>query len=290
MLQQMSSPQPPHAVPGDNHVHSEWSWDAGAGAMEASCSQAIELGLPSIAFTEHWDPTPCPIEPAAVSHLPPLIRRLVSPDDVFRAPPLNVEGFVEHIEQCRERFPQLRILSGVELGEPHWWPNELAQLVGSTSLDRILGSIHCVEVDGRYTYIDGLFGRLAPQDVIGSYLAEVLRLVESSTAFEVLAHIDYPVRYWHRSEAAAYEADMFEDEYRTVLRALARSGRALEINTAVPLSGEVLRWWHEAGGKGVSFGSDAHQPVDVARGFARAHEEASALGFIDLADGPWPRT
>ena len=37
-------------VPPDNHVHTEWSWDAAAGSMEASCARALELGLPSIAF------------------------------------------------------------------------------------------------------------------------------------------------------------------------------------------------------------------------------------------------
>lgn len=290
MLRPMSSLYRPRPLPADNHVHSEWSWDADAGAMEASCARAAALGLPSIAFTEHWDPTPCPMEPAAISHLPPLIQRLVSPEGVFRATPLDVEGFSADIEQCRRRFPQLRILSGVELGEPHWWPDELATLVRLTSFDRILGSVHCVELDGRYQYIDGLYGRLAPRDVIRSYLTEVLRLVESTAAFAVLAHIDYPVRSWPRSAPEGYAPDAFEDEYRTVLRALARSGRALEINTTVPVSAQVMRWWHEAGGRGVSFGSDAHQPGDIARGFAQAREEVSALGFIDLADGPWPRT
>src|SRR5262245_61377084 len=41
--------------PADNHVHSEWSWDAPNGAMMESCRRAVELGLPSIAFTEHAD-------------------------------------------------------------------------------------------------------------------------------------------------------------------------------------------------------------------------------------------
>ena len=42
-------------LPPDNHVHSEWSWDAAAGAMEATCARAVEIGLPSLSFTEHAD-------------------------------------------------------------------------------------------------------------------------------------------------------------------------------------------------------------------------------------------
>ena len=45
------------SLPPDNHVHSEFSWDARNGSMRASCQRAIELGLPSIAFTEHVDMT-----------------------------------------------------------------------------------------------------------------------------------------------------------------------------------------------------------------------------------------
>ncbi len=45
-------------LPPDNHVHSEWSWDARSGSMELTCQRAVELGLPAVAFTEHADYTP----------------------------------------------------------------------------------------------------------------------------------------------------------------------------------------------------------------------------------------
>ncbi|MFD0630803.1 PHP domain-containing protein [Catenulispora yoronensis] len=50
-------------LPPDNHVHSEFSWDAFRGSMEATCERAVEIGLPSLAFTEHAD--------FSVSTLPP---------------------------------------------------------------------------------------------------------------------------------------------------------------------------------------------------------------------------
>jgi histidinol-phosphatase (PHP family) len=52
-------------LPPDGHVHSEWSWDAIAGSMERSCARAVELGLPSIAFTEHADFTRSVVAPRA---------------------------------------------------------------------------------------------------------------------------------------------------------------------------------------------------------------------------------
>ncbi|MGH2634217.1 MAG: PHP domain-containing protein [Tepidiformaceae bacterium] len=281
-------PTPTARLTADNHVHSEWSWDADAGSMEASCARALELGLTTIAFTEHWDPTPCQIESAALPHLPPDIRRFVAEDGVFRAPLLDVEGYLACVDGARRRFPQLRILSGVELGEPHWWPEALATLVRQARFDRILGSVHCVDIDGSYQYVDGMYGARAPHEVVRIYLGEVLRLVESSTAFEVLAHIDYPVRAWPTSTGGAYHPSAFQDEYRTVLRALARSGRVLEINTAVPLHAEVVRWWYDEGGKAVSLGSDAHEPTRIASGFAAAAALANSCGFApDPADPSW---
>src|SRR5216683_781080 len=96
--------------------------------------------------------------------------------------------------------------------------------------------------------------------------------------FAVLAHIDYPVRTWPR-RAGSFDPGVFEEQYRAVLAALARSGRALEDNTRVPLRPEVVRWWYQCGGEAVCYGSDAHEPTEVARGFADAAAMAEARGL-----------
>ena len=100
------------------------------------------------------------------------------------------------------------------------------------------------------------------------YFEELLRLVEGSAAFEVLAHVDLPRRSWSSYTSRPYREKDFEDAYRTVFRALASSGRVLEVNTRSPLvSSDLLRWWHEEGGGAVRFGSDAHQAYRVGARF-----------------------
>ncbi len=43
-------------LPSDNHVHTQWSWDAPAEAsMALSCEQALAAGVPAVAFTDHLD-------------------------------------------------------------------------------------------------------------------------------------------------------------------------------------------------------------------------------------------
>jgi histidinol-phosphatase (PHP family) len=56
-------------------------------------------------------------------------------------------------------------------------------------------------------------------------------MIETSEVFDVLAHINYPARYWPGRQDEYRSADL-EEEYRTALRALARTGHALEINTS----------------------------------------------------------
>jgi histidinol-phosphatase (PHP family) len=263
-------------LPADEHVHSEWSWDAAAGSMERTCAFAVEIGLPSIAFTEHADFTQWTLlaqRPDEVS------RATVTPDGVLVPPAFDVDGYLECIQRCRERFPQLRILSGVELSEPHWHSHRVTQLLDLAAFDRVLGSVHSARTaENRILEIADVYREREATNVVRGYLAEAARMIKASDVFGVLAHLNYPLRYWP-ADAGPYDPVAFEAEHREVLEALASTSRALEINTRGPLHPQIVRWWHEAGGDCVTFGSDAHDPAALARDFATAAEMVEANGF-----------
>jgi histidinol-phosphatase (PHP family) len=262
-------------LPPDSHVHTQWSWDAPFGSMEQACQRAADLGLPSIAFTEHADFTIWIDDPDKPVREEWVNRAVTRPDSSFVAPRLDVAGYLDCLQRCREMFPGLRIVAGVELGEAHWHPHEVTALLAGGAFDRVLGSLHSLGPDAPVMIDGNMFDPVQPGALIRDYLAETLIMVESPSPFGVLAHIDYPVRYWPGS----FNPAEFEDEYRLVLRALAGSGRALEINTRVPLAAQIVLWWHEAGGGAVTFGSDAHAPDHVARLFTQAAAMAEASGF-----------
>jgi histidinol-phosphatase (PHP family) len=142
----------------------------------------------------------------------------------------------------------------------------------------VLGSLHSLSLDGRLVGV----GRLLyadPAATMRRYLGEVVTMIESSDVFQVLAHVDFPRRYWpggtHR-----YAEKTYEEEYRAVFRALASTGRALEVNTSSPLASvDQVRWFHEEGGEAVSFGSDAHAPTAVGQHFDLAVDVVEAAGF-----------
>jgi histidinol-phosphatase (PHP family) len=246
-----------HVLPADNHVHTEWSWDTPAEAsMVRNCEQALALGLPAVSFTDHLDFT-------AATDGDQIVAEGLNPDRYRRMQPLDVEGYLAAIDECRRRYPGLRILSGAEIGEAHLFDVSAKAVASRAGFDRILGSLHAVPLNGRLTAADFLFQHMPAPEVMRRYFAEVLRLIAGSDLFEVLAHMDFPRRMWPPS-AGPYEEKAFEPEYRAILRALADSGRVLELNTKSPLASvELLRWWRDSGGTAVSFGSDAHQPWRV---------------------------
>ncbi len=254
----------------DMHVHTQWSWDAPHGSMMESCRRAVELGLPGIAFTEHADFV-----------------------EIFEGQrPVDITGYHECVERCRAAFPDLRIVSGIELGEPHRYPELTAQWLSAGPLERVLGSVHCIQIDGQPVDISRQVSEAAdPTELVREYFREMVRLIESPERFEVLAHFDYAKRYWPAG-AGAYSEAMFEEEIRAALAAAASRETVLEVNTTRgmdPARGlcpgpTVIAWWREAGGRAVSFGSDAHSPDKIAEGFRHAARVVEAAGFRPSRD------
>src|SRR5712691_1379871 len=177
--------------------------------MEKSCERAIELGLPAIAFTDHAD--------------------FVKVHDGQYC--VDIVGYLDSIDRCRAKYTGLRILSGVELGEPHWFPKETEAVLAAGPLDKVLGSVHCIKLDGEVVDASQFRERhgIDFATATGEYFAELLAMIEGNQPFETLAHIDYPKRYWPEGGTAYREKD-FEVEIRAVLRAAARTGRVLEVN------------------------------------------------------------
>jgi histidinol-phosphatase (PHP family) len=250
--------------------------------MVATCEQAVSIGLPAVAFTEHIDVTPTVVPDEVLHRLAAVApdHALVTDtrDGLFTPPAFDVEGYLAKVAECRDRFPQLRILTGLEMGEPHRHGDLLARLLAQADFDRVLGSLHCLPLGGGFGEPPALYVEQDPATVVRDYLAEIAELVRVDTRFEVLAHVDFPARWWPET-SGPFDINAFEDEFRAALKAAADSGRALELNTRLPHADALLRWWRDVGGRAISFGSDAHDPAKLAAGFQEAAQFAEAHGF-----------
>jgi histidinol-phosphatase (PHP family) len=256
---------PERFAEADLHVHSEWSWDALRGSMEATCARAQELNLKAVAFTEHADYS-----------------------ELCEGARMNVEGYLDAVDRCRKRFSGLSILTGVELGEPHRHLVEVEGVLGRGRFDTVLGSVHSVLVGGETLEFSELGSEpeIHPQGLMRGYCEELVALVDSPIPFEILAHLEYPRRFWPATWPR-YQSSDYRDLLQEVLAAAALRGLTLEFNTTRGGSAdrclcpapEVLQWWREVGGTSVSFGSDAHDATKVGAGFEEAALLATRAGF-----------
>lgn len=270
-------------LPPDDHVHSRFSWDAAEGDLEGTCRRAVALGLPAVSFTEHVDLEAWSAPPGGWAW-PEGVRGTVDDHGRFLAAPLEVEAYVAEVARCRDLFGGLRIRLGIELDAGHRHPAAVAGLL-RTGFERVVGSIHSLpdlDAPGQRLEVDAAFAQREPEAVVLAYLAEVREMVASDVPFDVLGHVDYPLRHWPAGREVPW--DVLADPLRDVLAGLAASGRALEVNTALPLDLRVVRWWHEAGGQAVSFGSDAHSPAELARRFRDVSAAVEHCGFRPVGD------
>ena len=234
--------------------------------MEDVCQAAIARGLSEIAFTDHVDFGP------------------VDPQDYFR-----LDEYLAEIERCRAHYgDQLSIRAGVEMGEPHIFPQETQDVLAAGDFDFILGSAHYAA--GMQPAWKAPFFEQPLRQAYKAYFRQVVRLAAEGD-FDVLAHLDLVKRDAHKFGINYDGPEPYEDMIRTALRSIVKRGKGIEINTS-PLhrgqaepcpSLQILRWYREMGGQILTFGSDAHTANAVGACFDEAREMAQAAGFKRLA-------
>jgi histidinol-phosphatase (PHP family) len=245
----------------DTHVHSDQSKDAVDSVM-ALCEEAIEKGLSEIIVTDHYEPRPSGNDNAGYSPM---------------------QAWLE-VRRARLRYGRnLGVRLGVELGQPHLYPEESLGIIASVPYDYILASVHTTR-DGK-TYFQRDYTGQDIRDIRETYLTDVLNLVRWGQ-FDGIAHLDVPARY---TDGKAFDITRSADLTRTVLKEIIHRGKALELNTKgwTDAKGKehfspdirVLEWYRELGGEMITLGSDAHKKRDLGRMFGRAAAMLADLGF-----------
>ena len=248
----------------DYHVHTDNSFDSKTSMVEM-CAQALTQGITEIAFTDHFN------------------NHLLDIDLGF----YNPERFFRDIAYCRAEFPGLRIVAGVEIGEPHRWGRKIRPVLESYPYDVVIGSVHWVGEQNVFN-TDYFRGRPA-RDAYGEYFAEVLRMVEYG-GFDILAHLDLPKRIGYEIYKTFSLAE-YEESVRAILKACIARRITLEINTKglrigvnqLHPTAEALRWYVEMGGKQLTIGSDSHHPSSLGAGIIRASRAALHAGLTHVS-------
>ncbi|MGD8554666.1 MAG: histidinol-phosphatase HisJ family protein [Anaerolineales bacterium] len=251
-------------VPHDYHIHTNFSCDSQA-TMSDMCRAALEMGIPEIAFTDHFD--------------------LIPEDPCYAF--FRADDWWEEIERCRRAFRHsLIIRAGIEIGEPHLFPTEVNDLLASHPWDFAIGSLHWAADE---LIFDPQYYQQPEDQAYKQYFTELLQMVEQAD-FDVLAHFDIVKRYGFE-HYGPFDPRRYETDIRTILQACASREIAIEVNTSTlrrnvnepSPSGMLLRWFAEERGKWITLGSDAHRPDHVGFGLQKAIRAVRAAGFKALA-------
>jgi histidinol-phosphatase (PHP family) len=243
-------------------MHSTFSID-GQDTIEALCRRALDLGFKAIAITEHaeWHPR-------------------------WHAGAWDVAGyFAEVARRQREFAPRgLHVYSGVELGNPHEFSREAAELVAAHPFEVRIASVHWLH--GQNIHDSACFAGRDPLDVYADYFSSLGQMAADFSDIDIIAHFDRI--FWRGAMVGApFRPSALEGVIRDALATIAWRGLALELNTRFlnlnpgwqPAIVTTLKWFREEGGRRVVVNSDAHSVAQMGRNLDVAHEILDEVGL-----------
>lgn len=246
----------------DMHTHSDNSPD-GEHSVTLMCEKAIEKGVKILAITDHCE---C---------------NAYREDHYDRS---SKQSFFE-ISKAQAVFGnRIRLLRGVELGQPTQDILAAETAVRSNDYDFVLGSLHNNAGRRDYYYLN--YSEEDVDKLLDEYFAELFQLVTWG-GFDSLAHLIYPIRYITGRDGIAVDLSKWREAVDEVLRLLARKGKALEINTSClkmdppfTMPGyDLISRFRELGGELITIGSDSHTADGIYFGIDEGRETAKRAGF-----------
>jgi len=246
----------------DMHTHTDNSFDGRHSTMFL-CEHADLLGLRAVAFTDHVEMD---------SYLEKQFDRTA------------LQSFFE-ISKARSAFRgRLIVCAGVELGQALYNQAHSEVLVEALPYDMILGSVHNPRGLEDYLFLD--YSQFDIDQLLDNYFRELLLLTEWGR-FDVLAHLTYPLRYIVGEHKIPVDMPRHQALIDQILRLLAETGKALEINTSglrqklgrtMP-DEAIIRRFRELGGAFITIGSDAHRAEHLGLGIREGMDLALRCGF-----------
>ena len=251
----------------DSHMHTIFSTDSDT-PMEKMIDGAIAKGLRSICITDHFDKDfPSDTEFGK---------------DAFQ---FDLDEYMHTMKKIQKEYEdKIHIRIGIELGLQTHLQEFYQKLTQQYPFDFVIGSVHLV--DGKDPYYREGFAELSDRELYRKGFENTLENLQHVTAFDVLGHLDYVVRYGTYKEKE-YSQTEFSDIIDEILKRVIELGKGIELNTAgwkygLPFCNphpDVLKRYRELGGEIITIGADGHKPEHIAYDFGKVNDVLKACGF-----------
>jgi histidinol-phosphatase (PHP family) len=245
----------------DLHVHTLLSADSKSD-IDLTITKAIDLGMKYLAITDHHD--------------------FEYEDYTFEQDPFN---YYNTIKSFREKYiNKIELLIGIEIGLEKKFTKELIEFTKSVPFDFVIGSSHLAF--GSDPYYPLFWENKDEISAMNNYFSSILENLSLYDDFDVYGHLDYAIRYAPLKDSNYKYSDYVEIIDKILLKIIAM-GKGIEINTgglrknlkSTNPSEEIVKRYHELGGRIITVGSDAHSPNDIGADFDIAKSILLNAGF-----------
>lgn len=246
----------------DYHLHTTNSTDGKSSLIDV-CKSAIAKGIREIAVTDHFEPTE------------------YDKSYAFYQPEL----FLEQVEEARKIFNGMLIIKyGIELGQPHIYPEHCERIIQEYPFDFVLASGHKIRGDVDFGDID--YTKANIDTYFKKYLDNLKELVLWGQ-FDCIAHFDLIKRYCARANIKINLMDSYEEKITEILKLIIEKKKGIEVNTSglrqysagLMPDWDIISRYRQLGGTNITVGSDAHHAKDVGEGIFETMQLLSTLGF-----------
>jgi histidinol-phosphatase (PHP family) len=245
----------------DYHMHTPLCRHAAGEPLELA-AQAVKAGLHEIGFSDH---NPMPEDDF----------------DDWRMRAAQLDEYIAKVESARRAFPGLTIKLALEVdylpGREDW----IRDLARRHPWDYFIGSVHYVSetwaIDNPHRISE--WKNRDPFEVWSLYF-ERLAMAAQSGLFDIIGHADLCKRF------CFYPRQDCTPLFERFLQAARKHGVAIELNTAglrkdckEIYPGPAFLRLAQGFGVPITFGSDAHAPLEVGMNFTEAVQLARAAGY-----------
>lgn len=251
----------------DVHTHSNFSPD-GYSALEDMLKSACEMGVEYFGVSEHFD-----YENGKRGY--------------FWA---DEKKYFPTARDLQKRYEgKLNFLVGAEIGytpnkNAHW---DIQNVLQEYKPDFVVNSVH-----GMSGLFDGDPNGKAR--VYGKYLSAVEESLDVPYHYDIVGHLGFIARYAEYEDRKLTYRE-FKPQLDRIFKKVIEKGKILEVNSKLAparFEGDpylfftpdksVLKAYYEAGGRKVSYASDAHGVRDIARNREMVVERLKEIGFTHL--------
>ena len=269
----------------DYHIHCKYSDDSEED-LEKIIETAINKGIDEICFTDHVDygikPDKDVFEKMDENAKKDWIKKIGRID-------LNVDylNYFKEIEELREKYKdKITIRQGLEFGMQVHTIKDFQKLFDKYKEKFDFVILSCHQVNDKEFWTNEFQKGKSIDEYNAEYYEEIYRVMNRYSDYSILGHLDHIQRY----NETIYPFEKSREIIVKILKKVIEDNKGIEVNTSSFRYGlkeltperDILKLYHELGGKIITIGSDAHKAENVGEHIPYIQEELKKIGFIDI--------